>query len=279
MGKGGMAMVKTYEELELKDDFMFSVIMRDPRYVKPFLETILRIKIAKIEYPEVQKNIDIAAGAKGIRLDVYVEDEKHTVFNLEMQTTTARNLPKRMRYYQGMIDLNILEKGDDYNHLKKSYVIFICTFDPFGLGRHIYTFENRCSEDIALTLNDGTVKIILNTKGTLDDVSPEMKRLLDYVDGKGVSDTFTRDLEEAVQSARQNEKWRLDYMTLQQEYRERFQEGKVEGIKEGKIEGLREGKIEGKIETLYEELHMTVVEIAEKLAISEEEVQKIVDAL
>ena len=279
MGKGGMAMVKTYEELELKDDFMFSVIMRDPKYVKPFLETILRIKIAKIEYPEVQKNIDIAAGAKGIRLDVYVEDEKHTVFNLEMQTTTARNLPKRMRYYQGMIDLNILEKGDDYNHLKKSYVIFICTFDPFGLGRHIYTFENRCSEDIALTLNDGTVKIILNTKGTLDDVSPEMKRLLDYVDGKGVSDTFTRDLEEAVQSARQNEKWRLDYMTLQQEYRERFQEGKVEGIKEGKIEGLREGKIEGKIETLYEELHMTVVEIAEKLAISEEEVQKIVDAL
>ena len=279
MGKGGMAMVKTYEELELKDDFMFSVIMRDPKYVKPFLETILRIKIAKIEYPEVQKNIDIAAGAKGIRLDVYVEDEKHTVFNLEMQTTTARNLPKRMRYYQGMIDLNILEKGDDYNHLKKSYVIFICTFDPFGLGRHIYTFENRCSEDIALTLNDGTVKIILNTKGTLDDVSPEMKRLLDYVDGKGVSDTFTRDLEEAVQSARQNEKWRLDYMTLQQEYRERFQEGKVEGIKEGKIEGLREGKIVGKIETLYEELHMTVVEIAEKLAISEEEVQRIVDAL
>ena len=206
-------MAKAYEELELKDDFMFSVIMRDPKYVKPFLETILRIKIAKIEYPEVQKNIDIAAGAKGIRLDVYVED------------------------------------------------------------------ENRCSEDIALTLNDGTVKIILNTKGTLDDVSPEMKRLLDYVDGKGVSDTFTRDLEEAVQSARQNEKWRLDYMTLQQEYRERFQEGKVEGIKEGKIEGLREGKIVGKIETLYEELHMTVVEIAEKLAISEEEVQRIVDAL
>ena len=276
-------MAKAYEELELKDDFMFSVIMRDPKYVKPFLETILRIKIAKIEYPEVQKNIDIAAGAKGIRLDVYVEDEKHTVFNLEMQTTTARNLPKRMRYYQGMIDLNILEKGDDYNHLKKSYVIFICTFDPFGLGRHIYTFENRCSEDTALTLNDGTVKIILNTKGTLDDVSPEMKRLLDYVDGKGVSDTFTRDLEEAVQSARQNEKWRLDYMTLQQEYRERFQEGKAEGIKEGrkegKREGVKEGKIVGKIETLYEELHMTVVEIAEKLAISEEEVQRIVDAL
>lgn len=41
---------------------------------------------------------------------------------------------------------------------------------------------------------------------------------------------------------------------------------------------FREGKIEGKVEILYEELHMTVAEIAEKLVISEEKVQKIVDA-
>ena len=101
----------------------------------------------------------------------------------------------------------------------------------------------------------------------MDDVSPEMKRILDYIDGKGASDKFTEELEEAVRSARQNERWRLDYMTLQQEYRERFREGKIEG------------KIEGKVEILYEELHMTVAEIAEKLVISEEEVQKIVDAL
>ena len=45
-------------------------------------------------------------------------------------------------------------------------------------------------------------------------------------------------------------------------------------FREGKIEE----KIEGKVEILYEELHMTVAEIAEKLVISEEEVQKIVDA-
>lgn len=106
-----MKNAKAYEELELKDDFMFSVIMRNPKYVKPFLETILGIKIAKIEYPDSQKSIDVSAGSNGIRLDVYVEDDKHTVFNLEMQTTGKRDLPKRMRYYQGMIDLNILEKG------------------------------------------------------------------------------------------------------------------------------------------------------------------------
>ena len=53
-------------------------------------------------------------------------------------------------------------------------------------------------ENTALTLDDDAVKIILSTKGTMDDVSPEMQRILDYIDGKGASDKFTEELEEAV---------------------------------------------------------------------------------
>ena len=116
-----MAMkMKKYEELELRDDFMFSRIMSNPKFVKPLLETILGVKIRKIVYPQTQKTIDLSLQAKGIRLDVYVEDDQNTVFNLEMQTSDGANLPKRMRYYQGMIDLNILDKGQDYTTLKKS---------------------------------------------------------------------------------------------------------------------------------------------------------------
>ena len=37
-----------------------------------------------------------------------------------MQISAPQNLPKRSRYYQGMMDLDILEKGDDYNNMKKS---------------------------------------------------------------------------------------------------------------------------------------------------------------
>ena len=47
-------MGKRFEELEFKDDFMFGVIMRNPKYCKPFLETILGIKISHIEYPKSQ---------------------------------------------------------------------------------------------------------------------------------------------------------------------------------------------------------------------------------
>ena len=293
-----MAMkMKKYEELELRDDFMFSRIMSNPKFVKPLLETILGVKIRKIVYPQTQKTIDLSLQAKGIRLDVYVEDDQNTVFNLEMQTSDGANLPKRMRYYQGMIDLNILDKGQDYTTLKKSYVIFICTFDPFGEGRHIYTFCNTCQENTALTLDDDAVKIILSTKGTMDDVSPEMKRILDYIDGKGASDEYTKQLEEAVRSARQNESWRLGYMTLEYEYRQRYEEGlkegKEEGLKEGKEEGLKEGKEEGLkegeetgiaktnerfIRKLYERGE-SIASIAEFVELDEETVKRIIKAM
>ena len=215
--KGGNRMEKTFEKLQIKDDFMFSIIMRNPKFCKPFLELVLGIKISRIEYPKSQETIDISADAKSVRLDIYVEDGKGTVYNIEMQTTGNRNIPKRTRYYQGMIDLNILEKGHNYKDLKRSFIIFVCTFDLFGEGRHIYTFENRCIQNLELGLGDDTTKIILNTKGTMDDVTPEMKKLLDFIDGKEPGDDFTRELDKAVQSVRKNEKWRLDYMTLQKE--------------------------------------------------------------
>lgn len=224
-------MEKAFEELQIKDDFMFSVIMRNPKFCKPFLERILGIKISHIEYPKAQETIDITADAKSVRLDIYVEDGKETVYNIEMQTTENRNIPKRTRYYQGMIDLNILEKGDNYKNLKRSFVIFVCTFDLFGEGRHIYTFENRCIQNTDLELGDDTTKIILNTKGTMDDVTSEMKRLLDFIDGKEPEDDYTRELDEAVQSVRKNEKWRLDYMTLQMNYQEKYEQGYDEGDK------------------------------------------------
>ena len=269
-----MAMkMKKYEELELRDDFMFSRIMSNPKFVKPLLETILGVKIRKIVYPQTQKTIDLSLQAKGIRLDVYVEDNQNTVFNLEMQTSDGANLPKRMRYYQGMIDLNILDKGQDYTTLKKSYVIFICTFDPFGEGRHIYTFCNTCQENTALTLDDDAVKIILSTKGTMDDVSPEMKRILDYIDGKGASDKFTEELEEAVRSARQNERWRLDYMTLEYEYRQRYLEGKEEGREEGRAEGR-----ERTIQKLHERGE-SIASIADIVELNEEEVKRVISEL
>ena len=262
--RGITIMEKAFEELQIKDDFMFSVIMRNPKFCKPFLERILTIKISRIEYPKSQETIDISADAKSVRLDIYVEDGKETVYNIEMQTTENRNLPKRTRYYQGMIDLNILEKGNNYKNLKRSFVIFVCTFDLFGEGRHIYTFENRCIQNPALGLGDETTKIILNTKGTMDDVTPEMKKLLDFIDGKEPQDDFTRELDKAVQSVRKNEKWRLDYMTLQMNYQEKYEQGVEQEKRQSALRMIEAGKLSPEEIALYSGLALERVYELEK---------------
>ena len=88
--------------------------------------------------------MDFSYDSKSVRLDVYVEDEKNTVYNIEMQATSDKFLPLRIRYYHDMIDLNIIDKGELYSELKRSFVIFICTYDPFGKDRYIYTFDRSC---------------------------------------------------------------------------------------------------------------------------------------
>ena len=62
------------------------------------------------------------------------------------------------------MDMDMLKKGEKYINLKKSLVIFICTFDPFGLGLPVYSFEHRCVENLSLQLGDGIGTIMLNSE-------------------------------------------------------------------------------------------------------------------
>ncbi|MEG0502110.1 MAG: Rpn family recombination-promoting nuclease/putative transposase [Cellulosilyticaceae bacterium] len=175
-------MNKIIEQLNLNDDFLFAKVMSDKEICRKVLEKILNIKINRIEMPTEQKVIDILLDSKAVRLDIYVNDEMNTIYNIEMQKGKRKNLAKRSRYYQGSIDLDLITKGEDYKELQKSFVIFICTFDPFDKGRHLYTFENRCKEDYSLILGDETTKLFLNTQGILDDVDTEMIEFLTYIE-------------------------------------------------------------------------------------------------
>lgn len=236
--------MKKYEELDITDPFIFAKVMSEKELCKQLLENILNIKIRDIVYVDYEETIQMTAKSKGIRLDIYVEDDNNTVFNLEMQTTTYKELPKRSRYYQGIIDLNMIEKGESYDILKESYVIFICTFDFFEKGRSVYEFENVCLEDSEIKLNDGTHKIFLNTKGDKSDINKELKSLLEYFDGSEPESELTRKIDRKVIAARKNERWRREYMSLQMEMNLKYREGLKAGEEKGRALGQSEGKIE-----------------------------------
>ena len=258
---------KRYEDLTFIDDFMFcKVLTNNMDLCKELLETILNIKIRKIENVEKQKSIDITANSKSVRLDVYVEDDSNTVYNIEMQATSQKELPKRSRYYQGMIDMNLIEKGANYKELKKSFVIFICMDDPFDRGRHYYTFESRCKEDSTLVLGDEAIKVFISAEGSVDDVTPEIEEFLEYLKtGATKNDSFTSRLDDAVQRAREHKEWRKEYMLLLERDNENIEKGRAEERENQIKRQLKKGK--------------SILDIADDTGYALEEVQAVADKL
>lgn len=228
--------IKTIDELTLMDDYMFAQVMRDTRHLKPLLQFVLQVPIAKIELIEPQKTEKEGYDSKGIRLDLYVTDEQGVVYNVEVQTTSKKHLPKRMRYYQSTIDISILRPGVDYKELRKTFVIFICNYDPFGRNRYVYTFENICREEPDLLFGDETVKVIVNTRGEIGEISEELKEVIRYLNDGTVSGQYSQELDTAVTAVKSNEERRLEYMTLAMHDMEIREEAREEGREEGKDE-------------------------------------------
>ena len=270
-----MARIKTWEELTICDNFLFQKVMRNESLCKRLIEKLLNIKIKSITYPVTEKTIDISIGSKSIRLDLYAKTDEGTVVNIEMQTTDRREmkLPKRTRYYQSLIDLEVQDKGREYAELKKSYIIFICTFDYFKLGRKVYTFTNRCHECEGLELGDETCKIILNSGGTVGEVDEDIDNFLSYVNGRAAEGAFTQEVASEVERIKRHDEIRREYMSLRLALAEQHQDGFEEGKAEGRAEG-REAERLFSIRSLMESLGLTAQQAMNALKISAEEQSK-----
>ena len=244
-----MPRIKEWEELTICDNFLFQKVMRNKRLCKNLLQKLLKINIADIFYPETEKTIDVSTVSKSVRLDVFVKTDAGIILDIEMQVTSGAKskLPHRMRYYQAMIDLEVLGKSKDYIELNQTFVIFICTFDPFCFGEKVYTFTNRCHERDDLELGDGTTKIFLNSKGTVGDVDEDIDKFLAYINGNAAEGEFTRDIAAEVERIKQHEETRLEYMTLLMELKQQRCEGYDEGLSRGRDEGRSEGVMSNKV--------------------------------
>ena len=222
-----------WNNIRITDDFIFCKVMQN----KKLLARLIHLILPELEFKDIsvqpQKSIEIGKDIHGVRFDVYVTLNDGTIVDVEMQVLNHKYLPKRLRYYSSISDMDMLEKGCVYSKLRDSYVIMICPFDMFGRGRHIYTFTNRCREDLSLELGDGTTKIVLNATGTADDVSDGLKAFLDYVAGKPVHDIYVNEIDEAVTRAKMNKKWRAQYMTLMMRDLENREIGIEQGIEQG----------------------------------------------
>ena len=220
-----------WDAMTITNNFLFQEVLRNKGLCSQLLESILHIQIKDIRYPQTEKSMTAQLRSKGIRLDVYVTDKENNVYDVEMQSagnrsvlyrdmdeaTVIKELPLRVRYYQSIISTNMLRKGKLYGELRKSYVIFVCTFDPFKKGLPVYHFTYRCSEDYALQMNDKTECIFLNAKAAKKAEDKELAAFLAYVNGKEAATAFTKKLDKEAIRIKNRKDWRLKIMTLDME--------------------------------------------------------------
>lgn len=202
---------KIIDGLTFANDFVFGKVMENKQICKEVLQRLLKIKISRLFYPKLQKELKPYFDRKSIRLDVFAADSKRN-FDVEMQIIDKGDLPQRMRYYQSLMDVDTLLKGHEYGELKESYVIFICLFDPFGKGLPVYEFSNLCEQDSQIKFDDKTRKVVYNVNAYKSEQNKKIHALLEYVKTKIPTDTFTIKLDNMVEEIKLSSKFRREYM-------------------------------------------------------------------
>ena len=182
---------KTLQELTFKDNFMFAAVMMDEENAKGVLERALDIVIDHLDI-SYEKSIVYNPEYKGIRLDVYLKDDKNTHFDVEMQIAN-KSIVKRSRYYHSQIDMELLGAGLDYENLPETYVIFICDFDPIGLKKYKYTITQYIQENETFPYSDGSHTVFLSTVGENEnEVSDSLVNFLKYAGAGSEECTSTK---------------------------------------------------------------------------------------
>ena len=228
---------RSLQDLNLVDRFLFDETMEVPGMYEIMVNILLENKVTLLDRVQTEKEFRISPELRSVRLDVVSMDITGTIYYTEMQKKNTGNLLKRSRYYQGQLDVSLLEPGSvDFNMLNDTCLILITPFDLFGKGLYRYTFSGVCEECPELKLWDGAVRVFINTKGTnRNDFSQEfldfMEYLMETTDQRAEksSSERIRAMHKEVKKIRVSEKMGVKYM---QKWEERVYdrlEGKAEG--------------------------------------------------
>ena len=216
--------------------------------------------------------------SRAVRMDLLAVDENEVIYDAEAQKENKgkRFLLRRSRLYQSAIDVNLMEPGEfDFGNMNDVYVIFIAPFDLFGKEKYRYTFRMTCDEVPGLSMDDGAVRIFLNTHGKNDDeVPPGLVEFLHYVENpeqqeREIQDERVRKLAGQIDMLKNSQEVGVKYMRLWEE----LEEARREGLTEGHDLGLAEGQRKS-IKKLMETMGWTSEQAMDALQIPAEEREK-----
>lgn len=243
--------VKTIlDGLNLSDRFLFDETMEDPKAYSAVVSILLEKETELLDRVETEKELRVSPELRAVRLDVVGMDKEGMIYYTEMQQRNTRNLKKRSRYYQAQMDVSLLEPGStDFNLLPDTCFILIAPFDIFGRGLYRYTFAGQCKECPDLELDDGAVRVFINTNGNnKEDFSQEFLDFMEYINTTTNEVAERSDSEklklihENVKKVKLSEKLGVRVMQAWEELAYAKADAREEGLAEGRAEGRAEGQ-------------------------------------
>ena len=206
------------EEHELEDRYekykrilagltiMSDIFMRNVLKKRECTEYILRVIMDKegLEVKEqvLQKDYKNLQGRSAV-LDCVARDTESKQYDVELQQEEEGASVRRARYHSGLLDMNTLEAGQDFDELPESYVIFITRDDMLGYGLPIYHI-NKKIEEVTEDFQDGAHIIYVNAK--IKDKETALGRLMHDLQCRTADEMFSEILAERVRELKETPK-------------------------------------------------------------------------
>ncbi|MDE7359591.1 MAG: PD-(D/E)XK nuclease family transposase [Lachnospiraceae bacterium] len=144
----------------LDDDFLTKCFDEDTACIELVLQIILEKPDLKVLDVHTQVFVENLLN-RSVRLDILATDSTGRKLNVEVQRSDKGAGRKRARYNSSMMDINTLQKGDDFDKLPETWVIFITENDVMGKGLPLYPVE-RCFLETGETFGDGSHILYVN---------------------------------------------------------------------------------------------------------------------
>lgn len=270
---------KKWEKAGFKDSVIFAWVVSENKDIcLEILQIILPelniTRIVEIRSEDTRKDSRVL---RGVRFDVYVEDDKGRMYDIEMQVNNNHDLGKRLSYYQSNLVRQSLTEGQSFLEKVDTYVIFICDYDFGGSGLPRYTTRLILDEN-GKTIDTGEHNVILNAKAKdFAGVSEKLKAFLEYVNSSLITSDLTQRIETSVENLKKSVERKGSYMTYEQEMLTREYYARKEGREEGKKDLL-----EKSIKKLSKQGHdkAKIVEMISSVNdVSQDEVSKAYDEI
>ena len=235
----------------------------------PLAELVLRIIVGKPDLTltkcETQADLKRVTGARSICLDAYATDSTGKKYDIEIQRSDNGADPHRARYHSSVMDVENLDKDQDYRELPDSYVIFITEKDYYKAGKPVYVIQN-INLTLGLPFEDGTH--ILYVNGEYRDDSDIGKLMHDFNCTSAEEMNFDL-MAERTRYLKENPKGVSEMCKVMEDLRdESYAEGRAEGYAEG-----REEQAQMTAKNLYEQ-GLTIEQIARTIGFSMDTVEK-----